>query len=130
MCTKSHIKIILGALAAIGLTSTAPAGNVRTPNGVAADLEIDRALGALRAPVPQVMPYPGSGEKGAPLWPLYKQEVAKGQTDFRPVVAPVEPRARRERTSSPKPQPPADPPPQPPPCTPNSPNWPNCLQQP
>lgn len=134
MCTDSSFRKALWACLCALWINSAAAEKVQTTKVLADDLEIDRALSALRAPVLHIIPNPGEGEKGAPLWPLYKQEVAKGQTDFRPVITPTETQARKERSpaSKPKPQPAPNPnpQPQPQPCTPNSPNWPNCLQQP
>ncbi len=104
-------------------------------NSVAADLKVDKALKALNPPVLQPVLYPPDDAKGAPTWPLYKEQPPAAQHDFQP-PKPVEvkkPREEEKPRSEPKsdPEPPSPPPPPPPPpCTPNSPNWPNCLNGP
>lgn len=101
-------------------------------NSVAADIKVDKALKALNPPVLQPVLYPPDEAKGAPAWPLYKEQPPAAQQDFQP-PKPVEvskpreeERPRSEPEPEPDPEPPPPPPPPPPPCTPNNPNWPNC----
>jgi hypothetical protein len=101
-------------------------------NSVAADVKIDKALKALNPPVLQPVLYPPDETKGAPVWPLYKEQPPAAQQDFQPpkpveVSKPREDEPRDEPEADPEPPPPPQPPPPPPmPCTPNHPNWPNC----
>lgn len=126
MYTKSPVRFGIAVVIAAAWIGVSSAEKIQPAASTSDDAAIDRALGALRSPVLHLVL---GGEKGAPIWPLYKQEIAKGQTDFRPAPTRVETPARRERRSSPAPKPPLpQPPPQPQPCTPNTPNWPNCLQ--
>ena len=111
---------------------------VVSTNSVAVDLKIDKELKALNPPVLQPVLYPPDDTKGAPVWPLYKEQPPAAQQDFQPPKpaelpkARVEEQPRSEPDSDPDPQPTPSLPPQPPPapCTPNSPNWPNCLNGP
>lgn len=115
------------AMAAGALCTRADDPPVQTTTNAAEDQKIDVKLKALREPVRQPVEVEG---KGAPAWPLYKEEPPAAQQDFRPPPPAPEPVRRDDRDDrddedeDDEPVPP--PPPPPPPCTPNNPNWPNC----
>jgi outer membrane biosynthesis protein TonB len=137
MSTKGTrwVLAVAAGLVAAGLLSSALAAEEKKSSepSTAADLKIDLTLKALRMPVLQPMLVLPQG-KGAPAWPLYKEQPPAAQKDFRPPPPEPEPEPVRVRErerededdekEQPKPTPPPQPPPQP--CTPNHPNWPNC----
>lgn len=138
MSTKGTrwILTVAAGLVAAGLLSSALATEEKkaSASSTATDLKIDLALKALRMPVLQPVLVLPQG-KGAPAWPLYKEQPPAAQNDFRPPPPEPEPVRVQERDredddedeeeeEKPKPTPPPQPPPQP--CSPNHPNWPNC----
>jgi outer membrane biosynthesis protein TonB len=128
------MRVLAAGLVAAGMLSSAMAAEEKkaSETSTAADLKIDLALKALRMPVLQPVLVLPQG-KGAPAWPLYKEQPPAAQKDFRPPppAAPEPVRVREpvredEDEEEEAPEPPPPPQPQPQPCSPNDPNWPNC----
>ena len=94
MSTKGTrwILTVAAGLVAAGLLSSALAAEEKkaSASSTATDLKIDLALKALRMPVLQPVLVLPQG-KGAPAWPLYKEQPPAAQNDFRP--PPPEPEA-------------------------------------
>jgi len=89
MCTKGLRNGLFCLLTLFLYSGYAPAQSVEQTESWQADEQIDIDLHALLGPVWQPVEFTPADRYGVPLFPLYKQEPAGAQGDFRPAPVPI-----------------------------------------